>query len=148
MPARRRRYEQISRSGAIPELLFHLLSKCYEFRNGPDEIRAFAWRNMAKEFSRAFYKSRTWQDCRNSYAAYRGHLCEMCLRRGILARGEIVHHKIPLTPENIEDPEIALNFNNLELLCRSCHAEVHDRRKGCRRFSFGPNGEVIINGEA
>ena len=148
MPARRRRYEQRSRSGAIPELLFHLLSKCYKFRNGPDEIRAFAWRDMAKEFAQPFYKSRTWQDCRNGYAAYRGHLCERCLRRGVLAKGDIVHHKIELTPENISDPNISLDWTNLELLCRFCHSEVHDQRKNCRRFSIGPDGEVIIHGEA
>lgn len=75
-------------------------------------------------------------------------MCERCLRRGILTHGEIVHHKIELTPENIDDPGITLNWDNLELLCRFCHAEVHDQRKNCRRFSIGPNGEVIIDGEA
>lgn len=99
---------------------------------------------MAKPFAEKFYKSFAWRDCRNSYAAYRGHLCEACLRRGVLARGEIVHHKTELTPDNIDDPSIALNWDNLELLCRFCHAEVHDQRKNCRRFSIGPDGEIII----
>ena len=49
-----------------------------------------------------------------------------------------------LTPENIDNPEITLNYNNLELLCRQCHAEVHDKRKKCRRFTIGPDGEIII----
>lgn len=100
---------------------------------------------MAKEFSDKFYKTSQWRECRNNYAAYRGHLCERCLRRGILSRGEIVHHKIELTPENINDSSITLNFDNLELLCRMCHSEVHDKRKKCRRFSIGPDGEVIIH---
>ena len=39
--------------------------------------------------------------------------------------GEIVHHKEHLTPENINTPEIALGENNLELLCRDCHALAH-----------------------
>ena len=99
---------------------------------------------MAKEFSMRFYKSSLWRDCRNGYAAYKGHLCERCLRRGVLAFGEIVHHKTELTPENIDDPNITLNWDNLELLCRFCHAEVHDRRTKCRRFSFGPNGEIYV----
>ena len=66
----------------------------------------------------------------------------------MLTHGEIVHHKIELTPENIDDPGITLNWDNLELLCRFCHSEVHDVRKKSRRFSIGPNGEVIIDGEA
>ena len=62
----------------------------------------------------------------------------------MLTHGEIVHHKIELTPDNIDDPEITMNYNNLELLCRQCHAEVHDKRKKCRRFTIGPDGEIII----
>ena len=99
---------------------------------------------MAKEFSKAFYTSRAWQKCRENYGAYRGWLCESCIRRGVLAYGEIVHHKTELTPENINDPSITLNFDNLELLCRQCHAEAHDKKKRHRRFYFGPDGEIII----
>ena len=65
-----------------------------------------------------------------------------------MSHGEIVHHKTELTPDNIDDPNITLNWDNLELLCRFCHAEVHDQRKRCRRFAIGPDGEVIIDGEA
>ena len=99
---------------------------------------------MAKEFSKGFYTSRAWQKCRENYGAYRGWLCESCLRRGVLAFGEIVHHKIELTPENINDPSITLGFDNLELLCRQCHAEAHGSRAKTRRFTIGPNGEIII----
>ena len=42
----------------------------------------------------------------------------------------IVHHLIELDPVNINNPEITLNFNNLELLCRDCHAEVHEQSGG------------------
>ena len=99
---------------------------------------------MAQEFSHRFYKTGAWRECRNAYAAYRGHLCEQCLRRNVLSYGEIVHHKIELTPDNIDDPEVTLNWNNLELLCRQCHAEVHDKRKRHRRYTIGPDGEIII----
>lgn len=112
---------------------------------------------MAKPFARKFYSSKAWQDCRNEYAKRRAYLCENCLRRGIYNPGEIVHHKIELDPINIEKPEIALNFNNLELLCRQCHAEVHDltggkwaevnkRRKAekesSKRYKIDANGRV------
>ena len=47
------------------------------------------------------------------------------MRKGIYKPGEIVHHKIELDPININKPEVALGFNNLEMLCRECHAEIH-----------------------
>lgn len=85
---------------------------------------------MAKPFARRFYSSKAWQDCRNEYARRRHYLCENCLRQGIYKPGEIVHHVIELDPVNIENPEIALNFNNLCLLCRDCHAKAHEHSGG------------------
>ena len=85
---------------------------------------------MAKAFAKKFYSSKAWQTCRNEYARDRHYLCENCLRKGIYKAGEIVHHKIEIDPININNPEITLNFNNLELLCRECHAEVHEQSGG------------------
>lgn len=66
------------------------------------------------------------------------------MRRGIYKPGEIVHHVIEIDPVTIEKPEVALNFDNLELLCRECHAEAHNERSKGRRYLFGDNGEIII----
>lgn len=99
---------------------------------------------MAKPFAKSFYSSRDWQVCRDNYAAKRGWLCERCIERGVLSYGEIVHHKILLTPDNINDVSVTMNFANLELLCRQCHAEAHDERMKHRRFVIGPDGEIII----
>lgn len=71
---------------------------------------------MAKEFSHAFYKSAQWKKVRKAYAESVNGLCERC---GEL--GDEVHHKTALTPENINDPSIAYGWDNLELLCFSCH---------------------------
>ena len=101
---------------------------------------------MAKPFAKSFYSSRMWQVCRENYAAKRRWICERCLERGVLSYGEIVHHKIELTPDNINDPGVTLNFSNLELLCRQCHAEAHDNRLKHRRFVIGPDGEIIVEG--
>ena len=113
---------------------------------------------MAKAFARKFYSSKAWQDCRNEYAKRQHYLCENCLRKGIYRPGVIVHHKIEIDPVNIERPEITLNFDNLELLCRECHAEIHGntggrwakvnaRRKkekeNNQRYKIGENGEVF-----
>ena len=53
-------------------------------------------------------------------------LCERCLAKGIIKQGDHVHHKIELTPENMNDPSVAYNFDNLELLCFDCHQKEHD----------------------
>ena len=39
--------------------------------------------------------------------------------------GEIVHHITPLSPDNINDPEIVLGDNNLVTVCRKCHGALH-----------------------
>ena len=113
---------------------------------------------MAKAFAKQFYSGKAWQSCRNEYAKRKNFLCENCLRRGIYRPGEIVHHKIEVTPLNIDKPEIVLNFQNLELVCRICHAKIHGqhggrwaevnrRRKAQRekekRFFIDENGKVF-----
>ena len=99
---------------------------------------------MSKPFARKFYSSKAWQDCRNEYAKRQHFLCENCLKRGIYKPGIIVHHVINLTPENIEQPSITLNPDNLELLCRDCHAEIHKARARGRNYYIGENGAVIV----
>ena len=80
------------------------------------------------------------------------------MRRGIYRPGEIVHHKIEIDPVTIENPEIALNFDNLELLCRECHAARHEQsggrwsavnkkkraeREKKNRYIIGDNGKIF-----
>ena len=75
---------------------------------------------MAKEWAKGFYKSKAWQRCREGYIQSVMGLCERCG-----AGGKIVHHIVELTPESINNPEVSLNWNNLELLCQDCHNEHH-----------------------
>lgn len=84
---------------------------------------------MAREFSRQFYNSAAWKSCRESYKRAKGGLCEDCMARGIITAGAEVHHVIELTPENVKDPNIALNWDNLRLLCKDCHAKRHTKRR-------------------
>ena len=67
-------------------------------------------------------------------------LCERCLDRGRIVPGEIVNHRIELTPENINDPEVTLSFKNLKLVCRDCHAQEHKPEK---RYKVDQMGRVI-----
>lgn len=95
-----------------------------------------------KEFAKAFYLSMAWKNTSKAYRQSVAGLCERCKAKGLIVPGEIVHHKIHLTPENISDPDISLNWNNLECLCRECHAEVHGARE--RRYKLDAQGRVIF----
>lgn len=96
---------------------------------------------VAKGFAKAFYNSKAWQECRDGYIKSVFGLCERCKKPG-----HIVHHKIELTPENIDDPEITLSWGSLEYLCLECHNKEHGRggqevvREGLR---FNERGELV-----
>jgi hypothetical protein len=78
---------------------------------------------MAQEFAKAFYNSKAWKECREGFIQSVFGLCKnfnKCHRHGI-----IVHHTERLTPENINDPYITLNWDKLEYLCIECHNKVY-----------------------
>ena len=87
----------------------------------------------------SFYKTTGWKNCRDAYARSVGGLCERCLAKGWVVPGEIVHHKEHLDADNINNPEIALNWDNLELLCRDCHGMEH---RQLRRYKVDALGRV------
>lgn len=95
---------------------------------------------MAREFVGNFYKTAAWKKLRDSYIKSVGGLCERCYASGIIRHGDTIHHKIHLTPENINDPAVTMNPENLELLCRQCHADVH--RKNQLRYQVDEMGKV------
>ena len=71
---------------------------------------------MAKDFAKAFYKSKAWRVVREQALRRDAYTCHDCE-----GRATEVHHKNPITPENINDPNITLNIDNLESLCWPCH---------------------------
>jgi len=95
-----------------------------------------------KEYAEQFYSSKAWQRTRKAYAKSKQNLCEICLSKGIIKPGVIVHHKVHLSPDNISDPSVTLCWENLQLVCREHHAEIHDSRK--RRYKIDDYGRVII----
>ena len=95
-----------------------------------------------KDFAKSFYLSTAWISARRAYRKQAGGLCEVCAAKGLIVPGQIVHHKIHLTPNNINDPNISLNFQNLQLVCRQCHAEIHGKKK--KRFVVDDYGRVIV----
>jgi len=92
-----------------------------------------------KPWARKFYKSKAWQKTREAYIAARHGLCERCG-----AGGKIVHHRVHLTPDNINDPGITLSFDNLELLCQECHnREHHETVPAADGLRFTADGDLI-----
>lgn len=92
---------------------------------------------MAKDFAKAFYHSRAWQQCRDAYIASVYGLCEACSKPGY-----IVHHKVKLTPDNIHDPAITLNWDNLQYLCLECHNQIHGGSSTVQGLEFDENGDL------
>ena len=96
---------------------------------------------LSQEYASQFYASTAWKKARAAYAKSRGGLCERCMEKGLYRAGVIVHHKIHITPENINDPSVVLNWDNLQLVCRDCHAEIHGRLN--KRYKLDELGRVI-----
>jgi len=104
---------------------------------------------LARAFAERFYRSKAWRRTRKAYFESVHGLCERCRERGVVRAGEIVHHKIHLTPQNIGDPSITLGYTNLELVCRDCHAQEHPEIYGRvveQRVAFDENGNLVRKG--
>ena len=100
---------------------------------------------MARDFAKSFYNSKAWEQVRQSVLMRDCFLCTKCGRPA-----EEVHHKKHLTPDNIDDPSVSLNMDNLMSLCRECHFEEHrgEHAKGREQkeqseFTFDENGYLV-----
>lgn len=97
---------------------------------------------MAQEFSRAFYRSAAWLKCRAAYIASVFYCCELC--KEAVGTSGILHHKISLCPENINDPNITLNWDHLEYLCVRCHNQTHSENLPVRGdVKFDDQGNLV-----
>ncbi len=94
-----------------------------------------------KEYAEEFYKSSQWKKCRKAFiASLADKTCPRCHER----IGKIVHHKNYITPYNITNPMITLNFDNLEYLCQECHTLEHLKRGAVKNdVEFDENGNLI-----
>lgn len=103
---------------------------------------------MAREFSKSFYRSKEWQVTRDYVLKRDNYLCVNCAKPA-----EEVHHIIHLTPQNILDPAITMNPDNLISLCRDCHFEQHRGEHGNGRkakedeqkYYFDKNGVLQLS---
>lgn len=94
-------------------------------------------------WAESFYSSGAWKHVRELAKKRDHYLCVDCLREGKVTPAEEVHHIIPLTPENIGDPMIALRLDNLKSLCRECHKK-YDPKRVQKRYKVDEFGRVVI----
>ena len=74
-----------------------------------------------------FYGTKAWQDLRWKKIIEAGGKCERCGKDFSDDMSQLIaHHKEHLTDENLADPFVALNPDNVEIVCRKCHAHYHD----------------------
>ena len=71
-----------------------------------------------------FYKTAQWKRCRVEYLRLHPW-CEECMKHGRYNPARYVHHKVFLNETNVDNPEVSLNFANLEALCMDCHNKIH-----------------------
>ena len=101
-----------------------------------------------KPYAKQFYHSDKWQNCRKAYIQQRmlidGGVCEECHKE----QGYIVHHKIYLNENNINNPLISLNPDNLMYVCKKCHDNydghgLHGNKGKELKVIFNADGQPI-----
>ena len=96
-----------------------------------------------KPWAKAFYNSSAWHHIRKLALIRDGYTCAYCG-----ARATEVHHIVELTPENIRDPSVALNLDNLQSLCHQCHSTITMQEHGLKNvdcdmdFYFDSDGNM------
>lgn len=68
-----------------------------------------------------FYSSTRWKKFR-AYYKKRHPLCELCLEQGLVVATQVVDHVVP-----IKDGGKKLSSDNVQALCRKCHAKKHSK---------------------
>ena len=77
-----------------------------------------------------FYVSGPWRDLCYSLKTQRLNKCERCGAYITDKKYLIGHHKTTLTLDNVNDPNISLNPDQIEIICHKCHNKEH------RRFGY------------
>jgi len=99
-------------------------------------------KTMAKTYAQKFYNSKKWMNFRQMYLSEHPY-CERCKQAGLIVPAEHVHHIIYITPENISNPYITLNAENVEALCQACHnREHHGNADLDDELMFDENGNI------
>lgn len=105
---------------------------------------------MSQDFAKKLYASPAWRKNRAAYlrkpietpwGVCPPGVCERCFENGEIVPAKVVHHRIHLTPQNINDPHVTLSYDNFQRLCQDCHAFVHSGQTV--RVRFDENGQIV-----
>lgn len=86
-----------------------------------------------------FYQKAAWRRLRRQALERDHYLCQECLRHRRFTKATEVHHKKPVE----KYPELALELDNLESLCWTCHEQTKVRT-GAPEARSAPNGVRVI----
>lgn len=87
-----------------------------------------------REIRKKAYSSTEWRKIRNTYIKQHP-LCEECLSKGRITPAQDVHHiKSPFKTGEI-NWNLLLDYDNLQALCKQCHAEHHNKEQGYKPIS-------------
>lgn len=84
-----------------------------------------------------FYCSKAWRDLSFRLKIERGGKCERTGEVFADMSQLIAHHKIELTEDNVDDPNISLNPDNIEIISFNEHNKEH------RRFGYKQNVYIV-----
>ena len=94
---------------------------------------------MAQPWAKSFYNSKEWRALRERLIVESNFLCAECGDSYLQNSSQLVgHHITELTPANVVDANVALNPDNIKIICRRCHDKEH------HRFEFGNDHNVYI----
>ena len=79
-----------------------------------------------------FYTSSTWRKVRERKILESGGVCSHCGRVFTDTSKLIVHHKKHLHGDDYNNPKVAYDDDNLEVICFDCHNKEHDRFKNIK----------------
>ncbi|MED1786498.1 HNH endonuclease signature motif containing protein [Brevibacillus laterosporus] len=89
--------------------------------------------------TKPFYNSVAWKKCRAFVLLRDNCLCQQCLKKKKLTQANTVHHIVALE----EAPDLALDPDNLESICPSCHNKEHPE-KGSRKTRKSKKKQIRV----
>lgn len=95
-----------------------------------------------------FYNTKKWQKIRLYVINRAGGLCEECNGTVCDGKATIAHHKIIVTPENVNDPYVVWNADNIMAVSQDCHNRIHhsvsDNSACMPGLGFDSEGNLVL----
>lgn len=81
-----------------------------------------------------FYASKRWRELRDVLIIQRHGVCDRCGKDYSDDTSQLIaHHKEHLTDETLSIPEVAVDPENIEIVCYKCHSHYHPEKGFVKR---------------